>query len=83
MDIRYNAILYTAGTAIKLRGTPTQRMDVAHNCFEHSDVWGNWYADYGAMEQTDGEGGITQWGNTFGGRSLTGFGTSATSTVTA
>ena len=33
MDIRYNAILYKAGTALKLRGTPTQRMDVAYNYF--------------------------------------------------
>jgi hypothetical protein len=73
MDVRYNAILYNAGTALKLRGTPTQRMDVAYNYFEHSDVWGNWY-DYGALEQTDGPDRINQWGNTFGGRGVTGFG---------
>jgi hypothetical protein len=66
MDIRYNSILYTLGTAIKLRGTPTQRMDVAYNTFRHSDVWGHWIFQYGAMEQTDGEDGIHQWGNTFG-----------------
>ena len=58
MDIRYNSITYTAGTAIKLRGTPAMRMDVTRNVFAHSDVWGNWVVDYGAMEQTDGLDGI-------------------------
>ena len=60
-DVRHNGILYTDGTALKIRGTPTQRMDVAYNSFRHSDVWGNFWVgplDYGAMEQTDGEGGI-------------------------
>jgi hypothetical protein len=66
MDIRYNTITYTAGTAIKLRGTPIIRMDVSRNVFSHSDVWGNWVVDDGAMEQTDGFDGIHQWDNTFG-----------------
>src|SRR5262249_13679071 len=73
MDIRYNSILYTEGTAIRLRGTPTERMDVAYNAFSPSTVWGTWIGIDGALEQTDGEGGIHQWGNTFGARGVTGF----------
>ena len=65
MDVRYNAILYDAGTALRVRGTPTVRMDVAHNYFRHETVWGNWQLWSGAMEQTDGTGAITEWGNTF------------------
>jgi VCBS repeat protein len=72
MDVRHNAILYDAGTAIKVRGTPTVRMDVAYNKFAHEDVWGSWSSS-GAMQQTDGEGAFNQWGNTFGGRGNTGF----------
>jgi hypothetical protein len=39
MDVEYNTILYTKGTAIHLRGTPAIRMTVSHNVFKHSDVW--------------------------------------------
>jgi hypothetical protein len=65
MDVRYNAVLYNAGTALRVRGTPTVRADVAYNYFWHETVWGNWEIWHGAMEQTDGTGAITQWGNTF------------------
>jgi hypothetical protein len=65
LDVRYNAVLYEHGTALRVRGTPTVRADVAYNYFWHETVWGNWEIWNGAMEQTDGTGAITQWGNTF------------------
>ena len=52
-DMRYNTILYTAGTAIKVRGTPTDGADVAHNVFAHSQEWGG-YLDDAALVQIDG-----------------------------
>ncbi|MER6434396.1 hypothetical protein ABT272_43210 [Streptomyces sp900105245] len=36
-DIRMNTVLYTSGAAVKLRGTPSDRMIVSGNVFSHSD----------------------------------------------
>lgn len=70
MDIRYNSIMYTAGLAILLRGSPTFGMEVTRNAFAHTDEWGHFLYDRGAaMSQTDsvlGYGGLDRWDNTFG-----------------
>jgi hypothetical protein len=65
MDIQYNTILYTAGTAFKLRGDPTVRADVGNNVFAHSQVWGGWLDD-AAMVGTNNNLGINAWNNQFG-----------------
>jgi hypothetical protein len=49
MDVQYNTVLYTAGNAVHLRGTPMKAtdspdgahvgMDVKHNVFAHQDEW--------------------------------------------
>lgn len=65
MDIQFNTILYTAGTGIKLRGTPALAsespssfsvgMDVKHNVFAHQDQWEwiNGGVSPGAMSQEE------------------------------
>ncbi|WP_437683450.1 FG-GAP-like repeat-containing protein [Sorangium sp. So ce131] len=77
MDVRYNAIHYTAGLGILLRGSPTDGMEVTRNAFAHTDEWGHFFWDRGAaMAQSDsvpGYGGLDHWDNTFGAR-MTGFG---------
>jgi hypothetical protein len=37
MDIEFNTVLYTAGNAIHLRGSPAIGMDVKHNVFAHKN----------------------------------------------
>ncbi|MGW1617357.1 FG-GAP-like repeat-containing protein [Streptomyces sp. NPDC002285] len=57
MDIAYNYIAYTAGTGIKLRGTPQTSddgpvgMKVHHNLFRHSEQWSDGWYDNAAMGQ--------------------------------
>ena len=38
-DFRYNTILYTKGTAIKVRGKPSIDAVVDGNVFSHTQVW--------------------------------------------
>jgi hypothetical protein len=54
IDIEYNTILYTEGTAFKLRGTPSIGATVKHNTFEWDKVWGGLtIVDDAAMVQTN------------------------------
>jgi hypothetical protein len=39
MDIKYNTVLYTSAAAVKLRGTPSDRMELENNVFAHGDVF--------------------------------------------
>ena len=74
MDVEYNSILYTAGNAIHLRGTPVRAvsspstaktgMDVKNNVFAHS-VHDGGVVTPGAIVQ-NGEGSITESGNILG-----------------
>lgn len=67
MDIAGNTVLYKAGTAVKIRGFPTDRVDVTGNVFTHSQVWAGAISD-GALESTvdGGRDLIHESGNTFG-----------------
>jgi hypothetical protein len=67
MMLYYNTVEYTAGTAVKLRGVPSDGMYAVNNIFAHEDVWGGTLST-GAFEQTVGDNGqyIHQSGNTFG-----------------
>jgi hypothetical protein len=67
MDIRYNTILYTAGNAIHLRGTPRDEMEVRNNVFAHEDLWAgifNGVMSPGALLQN--QTGLHQSGNITG-----------------
>lgn len=67
MEIAGNTVLYTNGTAIKIRGVPTDRVDVSGNVFAHSAVWAGTIGD-AALETTvpAALNVIFEWGNTFG-----------------
>jgi hypothetical protein len=56
-DVEFNTVWYSDGLALKLRGTPSQRMDVKHNAFFHGTLGT-------AMKET--ESGIVQSDNVFG-----------------
>ena len=66
MDIEYNSVLYTVGTAVHLRGKASIGMTVANNVFSHSDVWTHNDITDAALHQNADDDGLTQWGNTFG-----------------
>src|SRR5262245_4322798 len=63
-DIRYNTILYDAGTAIKVRGKPSIDAIVDGNVFTHTQEWGG-YLDDAALVQTEGNN-LYATNNTFG-----------------
>jgi hypothetical protein len=56
-DVGFNTVWYTAGPALKLRGTPSQRMDVRQNAF-------TWPVSFLALQQT--ESGLVPSDNVFG-----------------
>jgi hypothetical protein len=56
-DVEFNTVWYSDGLALKLRGTPSVRMDVKHNAFFHGTIGT-------AMKET--ESGIVQSDNVFG-----------------
>ncbi|MFG2196105.1 tectonin domain-containing protein [Streptomyces sp. NPDC048639] len=64
MDVAYNWIRYTAGTGVKLRGTPTIDMTVHHNLFAHKNKWTDAIFRDGAFDQT--EKGLKESDNRFG-----------------
>ena len=53
MDISYNSFLYTNAAAFKLRGTPSERADVAHNVFAHTSLFGSYGSTTVALRQTE------------------------------
>jgi hypothetical protein len=61
----YNTILYTNGTAIKVRGKPSGGAFASHNVFAHSDQWGG-IVDDAAMVQNDPGDNFYATQNTFG-----------------
>lgn len=65
MDIRHNTITYTAGSSIKIRGTPTLGVDVAKNSFARPDAWGGGYVFDSALVQIEGHN-LREWDNRFG-----------------
>ncbi|PTA43234.1 tectonin domain-containing protein [Micromonospora sp. RP3T] len=69
MDIKFNTILYSAGTGIKLRGTPSIGMYVSNNVFTHRQEFGS-ALDDAAMVQN--ETGLHASANTFGFNATTG-----------
>jgi hypothetical protein len=77
MYIRHNTFLYTAGNAIKLRGTPEVGMFVGSNVFAHDDLYDNGPLDADdlsrALEQTE-TGLVVEPGNTLNFSVNTGFG---------
>jgi len=68
-DIRWNTILYTEGTAIKVRGEPSIGAWADGNVFVHSDEWGG-YVDDGALVQNDPGHNLYATNNTFGAQLL-------------
>jgi hypothetical protein len=66
---RDNTILYTEGTAIKVRGKPAIGAWADHNVFAHSDEWGG-YVDDGALVQNDPGHNFFSTNNTFGAQLL-------------
>jgi len=66
---RDNTILYTEGTAIKVRGRPAIEAWADHNVFLHSDEWGG-YVDDGALVQNDPGDNFLSTNNIFGARLL-------------
>lgn len=68
-DIRHNAIYYTAGTAIKIRGRPTFGADVARNVFAHTDPFGGLFGS-AAVVQHDETPNVRMRDNQFGVRTL-------------
>jgi hypothetical protein len=60
-----NTILYTKGTAIKVRGKPSAGAFATRNVFAHSDQWGG-IVDDGAMAQNPPGDNFYATGNTFG-----------------
>jgi hypothetical protein len=64
-DFRYNTILYTKGTAIKVRGKPAIDAVVDGNVFSHSQVWGGTVSD-GALQQNEPGDNLYATNNTFG-----------------
>ena len=61
----YNTILYTNGTAIKVRGRPSKGAFASGNVFAHSDQWGG-YVDDAALVQNDPGDNFYATNNTFG-----------------
>jgi hypothetical protein len=54
IDIEWNSILYTEGTAFKLRGTPSMTAQVHNNSFSWDKTWGGLtIVDDAAMVQTN------------------------------
>lgn len=64
-DIRYNTILYTNGTAIKVRGKPSVDAVVDGNVFSHTQVWSGALSD-GALKQNEPGDNLYATNNTFG-----------------
>ena len=61
----YNTILYTNGTAIKVRGRPSKGAFASGNVFAHSDQWGG-VVDDAALVQNDPGDNFYATQNTFG-----------------
>jgi hypothetical protein len=64
-EFRWNTILYTDGSAIKVRGKPAKGAIADHNVFAHSDEWGG-YVDDAALVQNDPGINLGSLNNTFG-----------------
>jgi Right handed beta helix region/PASTA domain len=64
-DMRYNTILYTKGTSIKVRGKPSIDAVVDGNVFSHSQVWSGAVSD-GALKQNEPGDNLYATNNTFG-----------------
>jgi hypothetical protein len=52
--VAYNTVWFVRGPAVKLRGTPTDKMEVRHNAFAHDNLWNSTWSTPALVENESG-----------------------------